>query len=215
MSGPVHLQGGREMTPGCEDADAAVLAVCEGPVVVLAGAARVGSDYAGASQRATDWFEGLGATVIIAPDPREDREGALAALGDVGLLFLPGGSPASLRQVLNGPVGDRVIALQRQGAGISGASAGAMVLCQRTVLPSQGNRQVDGLGIAPGVALVHWGGPTRDRPPADGMLRWGLPERGGALIVDGGVVALGQGEPSWQRAGRWSPLPRDLPVPLG
>lgn len=214
MTGVLNLQGGKELTPGCEDMDRAVLEHCDGPVVVLAGAARVGQDYAGASQRARTWYEGLGATVVVAADPREDRDATLEALDDVGLLVLPGGSPASLRQVLNGPVGERVVALHREGTGISGASAGAMVMCQRMVLPSQGRREVDGLGLAPGVALVHWDGPSRMRPPADGMLRWGLPERGGALLTAAGVVAVGHGTASWLRAGRWQELPREHPVSL-
>ncbi len=214
MSGLLCLQGGRELTPGCEEMDAEVLRRVDGPVVVLAGAARTGSDYAGACERTVSWYGRLGTQVTVVPDPREDRAGALAALQDVGLLVLPGGSPGGLRQVLTGPVGEQVRALHRDGCAISGASAGAMVLCQRMTVPSQGGRQVDGLGLAPGVALVHWSGPTRDRPPADGLLRWGLPERGGVLLTADGAVGVGQGAAAWLWAGRWTPLPRDTPVPL-
>ena len=45
-SGPICLQGGRELTPPCDDMDRLVLERCSGTVVVLAGAARPGSDYA-------------------------------------------------------------------------------------------------------------------------------------------------------------------------
>jgi hypothetical protein len=213
-AGAVCLQGGRELTAGCEAMDADVLARTGPRVVVLAGAARPGEDYAGASARASGWYAALGAEVRVAPDPREDRAGTLAALVDVDLVVLPGGSPASLRQVLTGPIGDRVRELHAAGVGLSGASAGAMVLCQRMVLPSQGRREVDGLGLVPGMALVHWSGPERGRPPGDGWIRWGLPERGGVLVVGGAVRAVGQGEPSWLRHGRWAALPRDAAVPL-
>lgn len=208
MAGVVCLQGGRELTPGCEEMDRDVILHCDGPAVVLAGAARVGDDYAGASRRTVDYYATLDCEVAIAPDPRIDRDGTLAALDTVGLLILPGGSPNSLRQVLIGPVGERVRALHIAGTALSGASAGAMVLCDRMVLPSQGGRQVDGLGIAPGLALVHWSGPERGRPPMDGLLRWGLPERGGVLIDGDSVRAVGQGQPSALRGGRWRPVSR-------
>lgn len=213
MSGVRCLQGGVELTPGCRDMDRAVLDRCAGPVVVLAGAARVGSDYAGAVDRARRHYEALGADVVGAPDPRTDEAGTLAALQRVGLLVLPGGSPASLHAVLSGAVGERVLAVHREGAGITGASAGAMVMCERTWLPSTG-QEVEGLGLAPGQALVHWAGPGRRGLPDDGVLRWGLPERGGVLIDGGTVLAVGEGTPSWHRAGRWRALPRDVAVPL-
>lgn len=89
-----------------------------------------------------------------------------------------------------------------------------MVLCHRMVLPSQGERQVDGLNVVPGVAQVHWSGPTRGRPPPDGLVRWGLPECGGVLIDDDGVIAVGEGNPSWLSGGRWRELPRDSPVAM-
>ena len=46
ITGVLCLQGGRELTPPCAEMDAAVLARSNGRVVVLAGAARIGSDYA-------------------------------------------------------------------------------------------------------------------------------------------------------------------------
>lgn len=210
MTGIICLQGGRELTPACEAMDAAVLARCDGPVVSLAGAARVGSDYAGASDRVRRHYEGLGADVVTAPDPRTDPDGTLAALARVGLLVLPGGSPGSLRDVLTGAVEERVRELHAAGTGISGASAGAMVLCARMRLPSAG-REGDGLGLVPGLALVHWSGPDGG---GGADLRWGLPETGGALIDDEGVRAVGQGEPAWRVDGSWAPLPRDRAVPL-
>ncbi len=50
-TGVLCLQGGRELTPPCEEMDRTVLERSDGSVVVLAGAARPGSDYAGASKR--------------------------------------------------------------------------------------------------------------------------------------------------------------------
>ena len=69
-NGAICLQGGRELTPSCDEMDRAVLERCSGSVVVLAGAARPGSDYAGASARTVAHYRRLGVTVEIVPDPR-------------------------------------------------------------------------------------------------------------------------------------------------
>ena len=99
--GLLCLQGGRELTPPCDEMDRAVLAGATGRVVVIAGAARPGSDYDGASARTVAHYSRLGAAVDVVPDPRTDHDGALEALvDDVGLVVLPGGSPSGLLDVL-------------------------------------------------------------------------------------------------------------------
>ncbi len=215
MNGLICLQGGREFTDDCRAMDADVLAVSgPGPIAVLAGAARPGTDYAGASGRARRHYEQLGAAVVTVPDPRDDVAAAIDALADdLALLILPGGSPPSLREVLSGPVAARVVALHRSGMSISGASAGAMVLCARMVLPGGGAAVVDGLGLVDGLALPHWT-PDSDRgwPVPDDVDLWGLPECGGVIIdrdrSEHAVRAVGQGEPSRRHGGTWEPVPR-------
>ncbi len=105
MAGVICLQGGREFTTECREMDAEVLRLAgPGQVAVLAGAARPGSDYAGASTRARRHYEALGAHVVVVLDPRDGVDAALDALtDDVSLIVLPGGSPQSLREVLSGP----------------------------------------------------------------------------------------------------------------
>ena len=99
--GAICLQGGRELTPACDDMDRAVLERCSGRVVVLAGAARPGSDYAGASARTVAHYARLGATVEVIPDPRDDhRRRPRRARRRTGLVVLPGGSPGGLLDVL-------------------------------------------------------------------------------------------------------------------
>ena len=100
-NGAICLQGGRELTPPCDAMDRLVLERCSGTVVVLAGAARPGSDYAGASARTVAHYRRLGVDVEVVPDPRDDHAGALAVLEDsAGLIVLPGGSPGGLLDVL-------------------------------------------------------------------------------------------------------------------
>jgi hypothetical protein len=216
MSGAICLQGGHEFTAGCREMDAQVLALKgAGIVAVLAGAARPGSDYAGASARATRHYAALGADVVTVPDPRESVSAGIDALTDeVSLLILPGGSPASLRDVLSGEVEERVIEMHARGMTISGASAGAMVLCSQMVRPGGTADIIGGLGLVEGLALPHWS-PGNDLgwPVLDDLKLWGLPECGGVIVEGSGtelsVRAVGQGEPAIRRGGAWHAVERD------
>jgi hypothetical protein len=176
-----------------------------GGVAVLAGAARPGSDYAGASGRASRHYEALGADVVVVPDPRSGITASLDALtDDVALIVLPGGSPASLRDVLSGSIEQRIVEMHVSGVAISGASAGAMVLCARMVQPGAPAEVVDGLGLLSGLALPHWSaGSDRGWPVREDLDLWGLPECGGVVVVDGEAWAIGQGEPARRRDGEW------------
>lgn len=215
--GVICLQGGREFTPACDGMDRLVIERAKArtgnarnaAVAVLAGAARVGADYAGASARARSHYGRLGASVTVIADPRTDLDRALHELAQpIDLLVLPGGSPAGLVDVLTGAVGRAVIDRHAAGMAVSGASAGAMVLCTHTMLPDRGGNVAAGLGLVDGVALPHWSpGSSRgwSLPDAD---VWGLPECGGVLIHGSSIVAVGAGEPAIRRGGRWRLVPR-------
>lgn len=213
-TGLICLQGGREFTPDCSEMDAEVLSRsgaggANRPVVVLAGAARVGSDYDGAVARATAHYRRLGATVVGVPDPRADLAGALGALhAEVGLVVLPGGSPTALIDVLLGStpeIGERLIELAENGTAISGASAGAMALCEYCVLPERQKRRqlavTYGLALAEGVALPHWTLGDDRWPLPDDVHLWGLPECGGVLIDGHALEGVGAGEAAFRHAG--------------
>lgn len=216
MSGIVCLQGGREFTTECDDMDRTVLERSSASsIAVLAGAARVGADHDGAVRRAIAHYERLGVTGSGVPDPRVDRSAStrrLAALDpDADLLVLPGGSPGSLLDVLlggDGEVAGHVVAFHAAGGAISGASAGAMVLCCDTVRPDRGD-VVSGVGLVDGLALPHWS-PGSDRGWQVGEFDlWGLPECGGALISAGAdPVAVGRGAPARRVGGEWTALAR-------
>lgn len=199
--------------------DAAVLAGSNGRVVVLAGAARIGSDYAGASQRTVAHYRGLGAEVTVVPDPREDTSTALAAMPDeIGLIVMPGGSPGGLLDVLTtidgGSIGRRVAELWQSGAAISGASAGAMVMCTRTVRPDRDGGIAAGLGFVDGIAVPHWTpGSERRWSLPDGLV-WGLPECGGVIIDGDRMAAVGQGDPSVRIDGKWRRIARSSAEPI-
>ena len=221
MAGTICLQGGREFGSSCRDLDLEVLRRTPlGPIVVLAGAARTGKDYATASRNAARYYGNLGGDPAVpAPDPREDLDGCLETLAQATLVVLPGGSPSELLRVLidlgDGRVGSLLRDLHEGGATISGASAGAMVLCDRTWLADGDRSIVQGLGLVPGLALPHHQPGREDRagtPPE--LPLWGLPECGGVLVDDEGVVAAGAGTPVLVVDGAVTELSRTTPRPL-
>src|SRR4051794_3977137 len=191
----VCLQGGAEFSPACVSMDRALLALAAGPVVVLPSAAAQGREYAQAGANAVAYYTGLGASVSVAPDPRDDLMGAVEATRTAGLLVLPGGSPARLAEALVGTaLGAAVAAVPV----ISGASAGAMVLCATTVLPDVADHPlVPGFGlVADSLVVPHFSGSLRwfaetDLADLGPRLVLGLPECSGVLVRDGVFTALG------------------------
>jgi hypothetical protein len=218
-SGVLCLQGGRELTPACDEMDTTVLSHVRGDIVVIAGAARVGSDYAGASARTVAHYRRLGAQVVIAPDPRVNPNETLAALADdVGMIVLPGGSPGGLLDVLTvvdgGSVGARLVELWHAGTAISGASAGAMVLCARTAQPDRSGGDAAGLGLVAGMAVPHWSRGSERRWIVSASPLWGLPECGGVIVADERIAAVGRGDPSIRVDGEWHRVSRSGTDPL-
>lgn len=221
MAGTICLQGGREFGSGCRDLDMEVLRRTQmGPIVVLAGAAQPGKQYTTASRNAARYYSNLsGDPAVPAPDPREELGACLDTLGQASMVVLPGGSPTELLRVLTeldeGVVGERLRALHADGITLSGASAGAMVLCARTWLADGDGSITDGLGLVPGIALPHHepGREGRAGTPPE-LPVWGLPECGGVLIDDDGVVAAGAGTPVLVRNGEVEELSRSTPRAL-
>lgn len=221
MTGTICLQGGREFGSSCRDLDMEVLRRTQmGPIVVLAGAAEPGKQYVTASRNAARYYGNLGGDpAVAAPDPREDLDGCLATLAQATMVVLPGGSPTELLRVLtalaDGQVGARLRELHAAGVTISGASAGAMALCARVWLADSDRTVTDGLGLVPGIALPHHepGREGRAATPPD-LPVWGLPECGGVLVDDAGVVAAGAGTPVLVVDGQVEELSRTTPRPL-
>lgn len=204
----ICLQGGAEFGDLCRGMDADLLARADGgPVVVTALAGASGQEYRTAGQNGVRHFAALGAQdVTVAPDVRQDEAAALAALRRARLLVLPGGSPSRLLSALRDtPVGELLVTLLLDGVVLSGSSAGAMVLCEWTVLPDRtgprGGTVVErGLGLVPGVLVVpHWSGSSSrsdwlravDDTVPTGVRVLGLPEQSGVLAGEGSLTAVG------------------------
>ena len=188
MNGPVLLQGGGELSPGCRDMDRVLLDRAPGPVLVLPLASTPGRDHDLTLARATSYYRHLGAEVLP-QGPGVER------VAEAAVVVLTGGSPSRLRQALVGtPPGTALVEHVRRGGAVSGASAGAMLLGAWTVLPEEGHRLDTGLGLAGDVVVVpHWEGPRKEWLAAiDRGTVLGLPEESGVLLDDEGVTPLGR-----------------------
>jgi cyanophycinase len=196
----VCLQGGAEMQPPCADMDRRLLELApSSSVVVVPLAGAPGREYDTAGAHGVSHFSALGADVVVAPDARSDEAAAVAAITTAGLVMLPGGSPSRLREALVGtPVGDAVVAAHARGAVVAGASAGAMVLCGRLLLPDRRLAAAQGLGLVPDVLVLPHYDPANERWRAAGLRAagaditvLGLPECSGVLVGGDSLVAVG------------------------
>jgi cyanophycinase len=154
--GPLALVGGGEWRDGC-DFDAGLLAASGTTEVVVLPTAAAYEHPDHAVERATRWFEGLGASVrpVLAVDRSGARdEGHVAAVRDARFVYLSDGSPMHLRSVLlQTPLWDALVAAWEGGAVVAGSGAGATVLCDPAVDP-RGGAFTLGLGLVRQLAVV-------------------------------------------------------------
>jgi peptidase E len=198
-SGLVCLQGGNELTPPCRQMDSDLLARApHGPAVVLPVAARRGSDYGRTADNARRYLSALGAEVAVPEDPRRDPAQALDVVGAAGLIVLTGGSPRLLRDGLVETGLDAALReASRRGALVMGASAGAMVACDTTLLPQwRGNpRSGPGIGLVHGYVVVpHFDGKRSAwvrEALAHAPAALGIPECSGVIVDGPELTAVG------------------------
>lgn len=184
--GLLALNGGDEFRPGNEPQDRLLVgATVRGRAYAVAtAAARQRPDLAVATARR--WFGGLGLDVEELPvytrrDARSPKLAELAAAA--GLLYLTGGDPGLVARVLGtSEVWTAMLGAWEAGAVLAGSSAGAMALCEWTLVMAHWPRHTErralpGLGLVPATVVV----PHYERFGD----RWQLPD------LPSGVTVLG------------------------
>jgi cyanophycinase len=206
MPGLLVLNGGDEFHPGNEPQDQELIAAAaSGPsYFVPTAAARQRPELAVATGRR--WFSGLGLEVGELPiyNRRDAGSRELAERASrAGLLYLTGGDPGLVARVLAGSLVWRaMLDAWEAGAALAGSSAGAMALCDRTLVMARWphhheRRAVPALGLIPATVLIpHYErfGPrwqVGDLPAQTTLL--GVDERTAAVCRDSGCRALGAG----------------------
>jgi cyanophycinase len=208
MAGLLLLNGGDEFRPGNEPQDRELVTAAlahGGPAYVVPTAAGRQAPERAVST-AQGWFQGLGLAleelrVLTRTDAASERLAEKAA--GASLLYLTGGDPGLLAKVLVGtPVWAAMAAAWRAGTALAGSSAGAMALCEWTLVMARWPRHherkpVPALNIVPGTAVLphyrqmgsRWS--VGDQP--DGLTLLGLDERTAAVWNGGAWHAAGEG----------------------
>ena len=160
------------------------------------------------AEMGVEHFAGLGAEVepvLIRTAEDGWDAAALQAVGEADLIYLSGGKPAYLRQVLTAsPLGAALRTANERGAIVAGCSAGAMVLAARQSEFRRGPlpwplRWGTGLGLVPGVAVL----PHYDAwpEPLAAMMALQAPRGITVLGVDEDTAVIGRAG-VWQVHGR-------------
>jgi cyanophycinase len=220
-NGPVALLGGHEHRRGTAAIERAILDElgAHAPQVTVLPVASAPRQVGMVASLARNHWARLGARVRIAVPDRRGADHAMDAVAGADVIVLTGGVPNRLVAALGAsPVWDLVVERWRQGAAISGASAGAMSLFawRLALYPPNPLELIAGLGALDGwVAAPHfsrfradrWAGPVTRRFGELGVLgideRTALVGRGGRFTVvgDGLVTLLREGRPSAHRQG--------------
>jgi len=208
MPGLLALVGGDEFHPGNEPHDSRLVAAAGGrPIYVVATAARDNPGAAVATARR--WFASLGSDVeeLRVRSPVEARSKSTAAQAlDAGLIYIAGGDPGWAVEVLRGSrVWAAIAEAWRRGAALAASSAGAMALCQWSLIRARWpdrtrRRPAEGLGLVPGCAfLPHFDTfgerwiPSAQKELGTDTLLVGVDERTAALWDEPGWSATGAG----------------------
>lgn len=201
MRGPVALVGGGEFLPPARDLDAWLLARAGTRTVTVLPTAAARERPGMAVATARRHFEALGAEVDAAMvlDRRDAGEpGTGDRLAASRFLYLAGGDPRHLAATLRDtPAWEGILAALASGAVLAGSSAGAMVLCDRMLVPGSDGTET-GLGLLPGMVVIPHHERWSDRVPGmvraldgSGSVVLGIDEATGLVLEEGGARVLG------------------------
>jgi cyanophycinase len=212
MHGPVALLGADEFLPSVAPIDEELLRAtgrARPRVAILPTASAPEGDevFRRWVAMGVEHFEALGAEVepVLVRDRDDANDPAFVqAVAEADLVYLSGGDPGYLFQVLSGSaVWAAALAVHERGGVLAGCSAGAMVLCEQMAIvrrpPHLPLRYLGALGPAHGVAAF----PHYDRIPEALSALMILPApRGTAVLgLDEGTAAIGR-DGGWQVRGR-------------
>jgi cyanophycinase len=156
-AGPIGLLSGGEFETSATDFDRLLLERAGPRVAVVLAAGPGEADVAWAMAEAH--YRSLAAEPILVPALERDDAVADALPSDFDVLFLGGGDPARLLRALAGTsLWKEALARWRGGRALAGSSAGAMALCEATLVPEPGAdlpaTWSRGLGPLRGMALA-------------------------------------------------------------
>ena len=203
--GSIALVGGDEFRDGCEVMDLEILAAAGAtrPKVLIVPTAAANQNPSKAAANGVAYFDGLGAeteALMVLDSEGADDAGLVSRIGWADVIYLTGGDPAHLLEVLRGSrMLEAVKRAVREGAVLAGSSAGAMVLGSWMryggVLPALG--LLEGLAVFPS-SRKEQPGHGRRRACGGSVPRGLSPGRGCGLRLPGRTRRL-PGRREWLR----------------
>jgi len=163
--GTLVLIGGGEWGDGCKDFDRELLATSGADEVVVLPSAAAFEHPERVVERATKYFEGLGAKVrapmVLRRAEAEDAK-TVEAVRKARFVYVADGSPLHLRSVLKAsPLWDAMLAAYHAGGVLAASGAGATLVCDPMVDPRGGAYTV-GLGVVSNLAVFPYHGTAAD-----------------------------------------------------
>ncbi len=204
MAGPIALVGGDEFRAGCEPMDREILAAAEAsrPTVLIVPTAAADQNPAKAAANGVVYFARLGAlaeSLMVLDSEDADDEGLVSRVGWADVVYLTGGDPSHLLEVLSDSrLLDAIKASVAGGAVLAGSSAGAMVL--GSWMRYRGLRPA--LGLLDGLAVLSHHEHSNPDTVAAELAETSYPG-GSVLGVDAGSACLG-GRDGWKVVGEGS-----------
>jgi len=159
--GTLALIGGGEFREGCQAFDAELLDAAGTKDVVVLPTAAAFENPQRVVERATSYFEGLGAKVkplmVLHRAEAEDPK-VVEPVRRARLVYLADGSPLHLRSVLRASLlWDAILASYHAGGVLAASGAGATLVCDPMVDPRGGAYTV-GLGVVGDLAVFPYHG---------------------------------------------------------
>jgi cyanophycinase len=163
--GTLALVGGGEWRPGCRDLDKELLEVSGASEVVVLPTAAAFEHPDRAVERATKYFDGLGAKVrglSVLHRAEATEKSVVKSVEGAKFVYLADGSPLHLRSVLkDSPLFEALQTAYEKGGVLAASGAGATVLCDPMVDPRGGAYTV-GLGVVRNLAVFPYHGSAAD-----------------------------------------------------
>ncbi len=200
---PVALVGGNEFRRDCDPMDRALIERLSGPaarIAILPTAATNENPYV-AGENGLRHFRRLGARadkLMIVDEASANDADLVGLIEDFAGLYFTGGDPIYLHDVLLGSkTWAAVKAVAARGGLVAGSSAGAMVLGERLW---RFDGWIDGLGLAPGLAVLphhatlagRWNAPAMSAALPPGVTLIGIDEATALLLPEARVLGVGQ-----------------------
>ena len=164
-SGTLALIGGGEWTEGSKAFDQELLSAADAKEVVVLPSAAAFEHPERVGERATVYFEGLGAKVVVLMVLHRadgDEPKVVETVRKARFVYLSDGSPLHLRSVLkSSSLWDAMLAAYHSGGVLAASGAGATLVCDPMVDPRGGAYTV-GLGVVQNLAVFPYHGTAAD-----------------------------------------------------